>query len=422
MVKFIFVGMGYGVNMAIALKKEQNEVGYVFLGDEKNEKITKAVTDSFGIEWLKRGDVTDEDVLIVDDVNVMPNIKYIPTVSIVNNIYADRLENEREVFMSEGKKIGLNVGAYESFNSIGEGIDFIRAERGDWVIKLNGKESLEKWTTYVSKSPEDAIEFLEFLRKYFKKDKISYILQERFKGVEVALSLWGGIYFMNFEYKNFMKMSRYKTGEMGTLLKVVGGNEELVKKSKINELLAKIRENGKYNAPVDINMIVNEDGVYALEPTCRFGYPTIDEMMSMYQGERTMMFMEGIERFRRDAFTDKWAVGIVVAVPPYPYNLSISEAGKVGRIPIMDNVAESNSHSFVVSGVFKDGDVWRTNETGWVGVYTEFGDSIEEANRRANLGIAGLNIPLSFWRSDIGMLDIDNVKKLIEWGYISGGL
>ncbi|MEM3845420.1 MAG: hypothetical protein QXU98_06945 [Candidatus Parvarchaeota archaeon] len=419
--RFILYGMGYGTGILYALRRDGYDAGYIY--DKENikpidKKYTDKVIKSWGGEVYNTDDITDDDVLIVDDI-VNDDKKWKDVkAKMTGNEYADKLENEREFFMSEANKIGIKTGEFFEFDNFDDGIEFVKNEGGEWVIKLNG-EMTEKWTTYVSKSADDMIDFIQFLKKFYGKNNVSFILQEKINGIEVALTKWNDAYFINFEYKNFMKMSRYKTGEMGTLVKRIPADTPIVKESKINELYKLIREHGDYNAPLDINMIINEDGAFALEPTSRWGYPIGSILMAGYNGDIGVMFIEAIngDSFADD-FTDKWMVGIVLATPPFPYSIkNETDNLKLGGIPINDSKI-TDKHNVIWEGIYKDGDVWRTAFGGYNAVVTGIGNTIEAANHQANAEIEDINLPLSFWRTDIGLPDRENIIKLKKLGYL----
>ena len=417
----VLYGMGYGMGIVSTLSQEGYKVGYIFDKDRvKFKDNLEQIIKSWSGEVLTK--YGDDDFFIVDDI-VNKKWDKLPRLHLVGNEYGDKIEDDRKFMMDEARKVGLDVGEFKEFHTIEEGKDFVRHEKGEWVIKLSGKFSLDKWTTYVSKGTEDMLDFMDFLAKYYKTDKIDYILQQKFNGVEVALTHWNGSYFMNFEYKNFMKWSRYKTGEMGTLVKKIDKDNEIIKASKIDDFLAEVRNHGEYNVPFDINMIADKDGLHFLEPTCRFGYPTLSIIMGMYKYDRGMMFTQAAkgEDFSAD-FTDKWTVGIVVNTPPSPYEIDDEKImKKLSDIPINEKTI-SNHHNVVFEGLYKEDDMWKASLNGYDAVVSGIGNTIEEANSLANKLAEFLNIPLSFWRTDIGLLDIKNVDKLKQWGYLNDKL
>jgi len=427
---FKIFSMGYSMGSGLKALNEGSKVKYFLTkNDDRFLNFVKKYMDGWGIEYelknkIDKDDVDDYDIFIVDDVGFndkvpdeVRNLKY----TIVGNAYADRLEMDRDFMMEESRKMGVNVGQYEEFDSLSEGIEFLKRERGQWVIKLSGDEGeIYKWTTYVAKdeNSDDLIGFMNFLAKFFKKDNIKYILQEKFNGVEVALTEVANRYILNFEYKNFMKGSNLKTGEMGTLIKSIDRNNEIVKKSKIDDVLAFVEEKGgKYSSYFDMNMIVNEDGAHLLEYTSRFGYPISDIIAGATNNVSELWY--GIAKGGINNMPNGWIVGIVVNTPPSPYEFSEKEMEKLGNIVVYDDAFLKMPNGINV-GIWKDGDIFRTSTFGYTYLVVGIGKNIEEANKIAAERAKNVNIPLSFWRDDIGLPDIPNVKKLVEMGYLNG--
>ncbi|MEM3260142.1 MAG: hypothetical protein QW533_07145, partial [Thermoplasmata archaeon] len=125
--RFILYGMGYGTGILYALRRDGYDAGYIY--DKENikpidKKYTDKVIKSWGGEVYSTDDITDDDVLIVDDiVNDDKKWKDIKA-KMTGNEYADKLENEREFFMSEANKIGIKTGKFFEFDNFDDGIEF----------------------------------------------------------------------------------------------------------------------------------------------------------------------------------------------------------------------------------------------------------------------------------------------------------
>src|SRR5437016_8758262 len=88
----------------------------------------------------------------------------------------------------------------------------------------------------------------------------------------------------------------------------------------LEKMKPKLVESG-YVGYIDINCIANNKGVYPLEFTSRFGYPTISiqmEGVTSSWGEILHKISGGEEVGLK---TKKgFQVGVVIAVPPFPFN------------------------------------------------------------------------------------------------------
>jgi len=418
----VMIGEGYGVGLAYDLLIDGHKVLYVQRGNifETTPKIMETFGGSYKHYPVSDKILKEADVVIYDDIGFGKDAEKLGLERkiIGGNEYADRLEKDRDFMYEEARKFGMKVPEVKDFSSLSEGISFLESMGGKWVLKLSGKEGEEnKWTTYVSDDDEgnDLIMFMEFLKTYFGKDELKYVLQEKKDGVEVALSLIGGNYFLNYEHKNLMRGAKFKTGEVGTLVKKISEDEGIVSASRLRNAYDSVIKHGYYNQAIDTNMIVNEEGAWFLEFTSsRFGYPISSIIDAMYKDNRGWMYKEwqNYERIKSESFTDKYAVGIVLFAPPFPYMKTEFDPMPVVNFPY-------GNHYVDAIGIYEDKEgVMLVGDDGEVGVFTGLGNTIEEANKNAVRRIKKSIVPLSFYRDDIGLNCVQDEKHLIEMGYL----
>src|SRR4029453_11441411 len=170
----------------------------------------------------------------------------------------------------------------------------------------------------------DVIQVLEDYKRARSSKIKEFQLQRRIMGVEVATgAFFNGKEFIspicvNFEHKKlFPGDIGPSTGEMGTSMFWSEPNKVFNPPLKRRE--PRLAEE-RYVGFIDVNCIVNSNGVYPLEFTARFGYPTISiqqEGLPPPIGEALYKMAEGtINRLRaRTGFQ----VGVRVVVPPFPF-------------------------------------------------------------------------------------------------------
>src|SRR5207247_7927562 len=137
---------------------------------------------------------------------------------------------------------------------------------------------------------EDGKDVVAILERYKKgwSTKVKRLQVQRFiAGVEVAV----GGYFngqdfimpvcINFEHKRlFAGEIGPSTGEMGTAM--FWTQDNLIFRNTLAKMAPKLKDN-RYVGYIDINCIANGRGIYPLEFTSRFGYPTINIQMEGVQ-------------------------------------------------------------------------------------------------------------------------------------------
>jgi phosphoribosylamine--glycine ligase len=123
---------------------------------------------------------------------------------------------------------------------------------------------------------------------------------------------------INFEHKKLYPGDiGPSTGEMGTTM--FWSEPTRIFNATLKKMEPRLREEG-YVGYIDVNCMVNSNGIYPLEFTSRFGYPTISiqqEGMLTPIGELFYRLAEGsITQFKaRSGFQ----VGVRIMVPPFPY-------------------------------------------------------------------------------------------------------
>src|SRR5882672_2579502 len=283
--KFLFVSdIGCIGDLALQVKNEGGAVRYCIL-NKKEKSVSDGFIDKVD-DWEKHIDWAD--VIIFDDIgfgSIAEKLRKDGKFVVGGSPLSDKLELDRDLAQEELKNAGINTLPNWDFSSFDEAIKFVRANPGRYVVKPNGKAQNEKVLSFVGQE-EDGIDLVNMLERYKTGwgGKIrSFQLQKFVAGVEVAIgAFFNGKEFIlpaciNFEHKRmFNEEIGPTTGEMGTFMFWTGQNRlynETLK--RFEKRLAEIGFIGYF----DINCIVNSRGIYPLEITPRFGYPTINIQM-----------------------------------------------------------------------------------------------------------------------------------------------
>jgi phosphoribosylamine---glycine ligase len=280
--KFLFVSItGLISDIAWQVVKEGHEVRYCIEGEKERD-----IADGFVPKvrnWEREVDWAD--VIVFDDTlgqgEKAQALRASGKLVVGGTPYTDRLEDDRSFGQEELKKEGINIVPYRDFDDFDDAISYVKENPERYVIKPSGAAGNVKRRLFVGDEDDgqDVIRVLEAYKKSFPDEIRQFQLQRRVTGVEVAVrAFFNGKEFIyplnvNFEHKKlFPGNIGPSTGEMGTAMFWSGPN--ILFNSTLKKMEAKLASEG-YVGYIDLNCIVNGNGIYPLEFTARFGYPTI---------------------------------------------------------------------------------------------------------------------------------------------------
>ncbi len=425
--KFLFVSKeSASGDLAWTLKKEGHEVkvfvkvrGDADVYDGFLEKVDKWED---WVEWC--------DVLIFDHVEfgeqadrLRKKGKYV----IGGSSYTDRLEIDRSFGQAELKNRGINVLPSWNFSNYDEALEFIRNNPTRYVFKPSGNTpSANKNLLFLSEEEDgkDLLEILEQNKEVWQKKAPVFQLQKFVAGVEIAVgAFFNGKNFImpinvNFEHKRvFPGGIGPFTGDMGALM--FWSSPNILFNETLGKMLPALQESG-YVGYIDINCIVNGRGIYPLEFTARFGYPTIHvqlEGILMSAGEWLSRLARG-EDF--ELKTKKgFQIGVEIFVPTHFAKSKDKEIIEIYRdLPIFFKKRTNGEGIHIEDIKLVDG-IWRVaGESGSLLVVTGSGNTVEEARRQAYSRIQNIMIQNMFYRTDIGSRWRVDSDKLHTWGYV----
>jgi len=239
---------------------------------------------------------------------------------------ADQLELDRDYANTVLKEHGLNTVPLYHFR-LSEAIKYIKEHAGSWVVKHNGYA--DKTLTYVGKLP-DGRDVIDVLNGY-RTECRSVIIQKMVNGVEIGVARffnghdWTGPIEINVEHKKLFNGDLGpKTSEMGTLMWFDGNDRNRLFSETIDRLTPWLRQSN-FRGDIDINCIINEEGVFPLEVTARFGYPALHGSCALTRspfGEFLKSVADGKESAMQ--YHESFGIVVQVAVPPFPY-LALNE-------------------------------------------------------------------------------------------------
>ncbi len=246
------------------------------------------------------------------------------------------------------------------------------------------------------------------------------LLMPHLDGVEVGVgAFFDGQCFarpacLDFEHKRFFPGDRGEmTGEMGTLATYDGPHRLF--EATLARLAPRFAEAGHVGW-VNLNLIVNQDGVWPLEFTCRFGYPGVFVLAPLQQlawGELFGRVAAG--NCTRFETMPGWSVGLVLTIPPFPHGNANCEARPDPPIFLLSPVSAQRMHWVDVRQL--DGQLFARTRTGYVAVATGTGTTIDAARADALACASQIIVPDLRFRTDIGATCDAGVARLRELGW-----
>jgi phosphoribosylamine--glycine ligase len=326
------------------------------------------------------------------------------TPVIGSSAFAERLEEDRQFGIEFMEKCGIPVPPYENFTDIPSAVKWLNETKKRCVFKPTGDVE-DKTTTYVSKSSDDMVKYLEVLSK--RAHVSEFVLQEFVEGTEVSTEgYFNGTNFYAFnhtlEEKKFMPGGiGPNTGCAGNLVWMPTRSNTLYERG-LRRAEDALRSTG-FVGPIDLNTIVTEGELYGLEWTPRFGYEGTCNFIQLLPCDWAE-FMHTMATGGTPAPiipTYPFAATVRVSVPPYP---SKSNPKKNGGVPV-NGINLDKLGSFYISDVrIKEGteDELEVNGAdGVVGAPIGCSDTIHGAFNECQVAIDELRIPDMQYRNDI---------------------
>lgn len=331
------------------------------------------------------------------------------------------------------KRAGIDTLPYKEFSDYDQAIAYVKRENRRFVSKPCGDEP-DKSLSYVAKSGPDMVFQLMKWKKQ-QKLKSSFIIQDFTPGVEMAVGGWFGPGGFNEGWLENWEEKALMAGGMGPSVGESGTTMRYVKKSKLADKVLKPCEDAieaaGYIGYIDVNCIIDDEGKpWPLEWTCRPGWPTLNIQQELHEGDFIEWLADLCEgRDSRRLLLDKVALGVVLAIPEYPYNKTPIE--KMVGVPVYGLSPSLMSHVHPcqmmwgpapqeINGKIVEAPMMLTAGD-YVLVASGAGDTVREARTKAYRTLEHLKAPSSpFWRPDIGMRLKKQLPEIQAKGYATG--
>ena len=340
--------------------------------------------------------------------------------------FGDRLENDRAYAQGMLSELGLQVAGAREFADGEEADAFLAANPGRYVLKFSGPD-FSSGDNYVGQRSDgqDVRAMLAARLRGLGGRPARFILMDFLEGIEMGV----GAYFdgerfltpacLDWEHKRFFAGDMGElTGEMGTV--ATFDRSEPFFAATLARIAPLLRQHGHVGY-VNLNTIVNGEGIWPLEFTCRFGYPgfaVLDPLQETPWGE---LFAAMVSHSQGFAAHPGFSVGVVLTTPPFPY--SRKEVDEPVGLPVfLDEALGPDDRRHLHYGeIGLDGDRLVTSGLyGWTMVATGTGASIETAKAAAYRRAGAVSIPSMRYRLDIGdRLIAGDYARLESLGFLA---
>lgn len=331
----------------------------------------------------------------------------------------DRLEDDRAFAQDLLSKLGLCVAPSPEFGDVGSALADLERRPRRCVFK----RSASAGDTFVG-SFDDGRDIAAFLRMTDFAQGEWFVLMDHVEGVETGI----GAYFngdrflrpacVDWEHKRFFAGGMGElTGEMGTVATFHGS--DALFEATLAPLEPMLRDAGHVGY-LNLNTIINADGIWPLEFTCRFGYPgfaVLEPLQRSGWGElfRTMIRRDAAALPTRPGF----AVCVVLSTPPFPYSRKEVEA-PVALPVLVGEVEREHLHWGEVGREGKD--MVTAGLYGWTAVVTGTGETVDAARAAAYSRAKRVRTPNLRYRLDIGDTAAEDLSLLARWGWLDASL
>jgi len=402
--KFFFISEdGDGLGLALRVANEGNEVAMWIRHDQSKDigkGLIKRIHDDFTF-------TPDKETIYIFDCtgsgHLADLLRSTNHYVLGGSILADRLEMDRAYAREVMKACGLTLPKSKKFSDVEVALEFITEHEDMLVVKPIG-ESSGVVPSFVAKDIDELAHRLE----EFRGKPVEFELQQFVKGTDISTEVWFDGQDRICPCNHTLEAKAFANGDLGPATgcagNVVWASEDELVENTVHKL-DKFLSDNDYRGPIDVNVIVAEDDVYALEFTPRFGY---DAMPALLYGLLEVECGEFLSDFARGQATsmplaEGFAAGLRVSIPPYPTLHGDVKGG----------VAIKTHDQFYPMDLMLVGkELQSAGSHGILGVVIGHGQTIESAVAEATKVAEKIQVPDKHYRTDISEVLMRKHRKV----------
>jgi len=413
--KFLVIsGGGDGLGLALKLRMQGNDVATWIREGRAKDNYTGLLRKPD--RW---SEALEPDTVVIFDSSgggrTADRLRARGHFVFAGSTFADQLELDRPLALGIMAEAGIKTPTSKTFTSWEKAKAYVKERDTRLVFKASGKTG-DYLGSYVSYDAGDLIEMLDYFAQVTAgKGKPEFVLQDFVKGIEISTEGWfNGDRFMSpwnhtIERKQLLNDGLGPSG--GCAGNIVWCTKDMnhVIEEGIARMAPVLRDN-EYIGPIDLNAVVNDEGVWGLEFTPRFGYDALPAILELFESPvgDVIASMARLEYPTELPMSGRYAAGVRLSIPPYPSEHFHPDEG----IPIRGLTRDDRDHLYFFDVKLDDGNkLVSTAAFGAIVTITGSGDSITEAFSGPMEIADRAKIPQKQYRTDLGELFLDEWCK-----------
>jgi len=403
--KFLLMsGGGDGLGLGLRLKQEGNDVG-VWI----KEAPCKPNYDGLLRKVEHIDDFLTPDTTVVFDSNgggrTADRLRARGHHVATGGTFADQLEFDRPLAFELMQQGGVRLPVYKEFGSWDKARAWVK-ERGKRLAFKPSGDTAKHLGSYLAYDVDDMLEMFDKWQEEVS-GKPDFLLQDFVEGVEISTEGWfNGERFMR-PFNHTIESKKLMNNDLGASYGCAGN--VVWTADEVNPVLTQglllmediLREH-EYLGPIDLNTICNDEGVWGLEFTPRFGYDAMPALLELFDAPvgdtlAALARKEAPVRLPMSGSLNTFASALKLSIPPYGSELRAKEG-----TPIRGFSRADKPHLFFGDVMLNEKlQLISTSAYGSLITITGRGDSITEAFRGPYELAEKAKIPNKQYRTDL---------------------
>ena len=407
-------GFGEGCDLLKRIQDEGNECT-VSIDDENYVKSFDGI--------LNKSDEPADDAIIIVDTSGMGNkadsYKRKGFKVFGGSSFADKLEKERDFGLFYMQNHEIQIPEMKKFEGFDDAISWLskKKDKEKFVFKPNG--DLPCKLTYCSKNIDDLISYLLFIKSHFESEIDDFILQTFVEGPIVSTEFWVGPSGFVYPANHTVEVKKFLNDNLGPSTGCQGNLVWLAEDDEVVSLLVEIEEDlirENYVGPIDLNVILSEDGPKGLEWTPRFGLDAMPTLLSLIDGDVGKLIADiTLDQTQDMQLYDAIAGGVRITIPPYPIEPTtnikkvLEQSPNVG-IPIKG----LGDDAYYYEVMLVDNQLVHSPGTGVIAIVSDCAEDPEDCLAQPYEILENANIPDKQYRTDLDKVLPDMYREACE--------